>query len=276
MTVEPEIDIPAAYGRDSLEYTGEPVMHLIVWQKNEKDPQEWKETRDIYSSFFYEKTELPLVEGESILSVTDLNTMVNHQLGLTFTVEYDGDIKGEYDIMNTGRIYYSGNSDIVPASWGGSSKYKTEFDSTFSGNGSVTFNLNNPVLDYHLASNEYKSSKYYVNDWMEGKLFRSVFDEKQFFDLQPLHDAYPDAPEMLSEYERSITRTCMTLHAMHPTKPDIIVATAELEIKTYSFWQMEKPSNEIYDAFQTSGIPNNVYSEITVLSYEQSDSFLWE
>ena len=58
---KPELDSPEAYGLESLEYEADPVMDLIVWQRNSLSHNDY----DIpgYSEFYYEKTVLPLREG---------------------------------------------------------------------------------------------------------------------------------------------------------------------------------------------------------------------
>lgn len=59
------------YGVDSLEYVGEPVMKIYVWQRNDKDI----ETNTQYlgaSSYFYDLAPLTLKPGEKVSTEKDI------------------------------------------------------------------------------------------------------------------------------------------------------------------------------------------------------------
>lgn len=119
VAVKPELDSPAAYGVESLEYEAEPVMYLTVWQRNERKYSDYPDIPE-YSTFFYEKTELPLKKGNTLLSVTDIEEVYDSMHNyLSFTVSYDGPIKGQYDILAPELLFFGGNSDVVPAPWVG-------------------------------------------------------------------------------------------------------------------------------------------------------------
>ncbi len=276
VSVKPELDTPAAYGVDSLEYEAPPVMYLTVWQRNDKDSLEY----DIepYSPFYFEKTELILREGETILSITNPTVPFSDTFkGLTFTIDYNGTIQGQYDIHKYQHLYYGGNSDMVPRSWSGTTEFLTNSDSAFSGVKSVTFN----VLQYSVINEDRYTGKSnmphekYVDNWLSKYEVSDTFDRENFCVLQSFHEVYPDAPEVLADYERSITTTCLTINAMHPTKKDIVIATAVIQIKTYSTWYSETQLG-YEDLLLFKEYPNVLYSEISVKSYEQSDSFAWE
>ena len=270
---KPELDSPEAYGLESLEYEAEPILDLIVWQKNALDIYEY----DIpgYSEFYYEKTVLPLRKGETVLSHTDTKIIQSSE-GLTFTVEYDGQITGQYDFTKNEVLYYGGNNDKIPGMWWGSDEYMSNSDATFEGDKSVTFHIPQyaPInTAYYNGSSNVKHDKY-VEQWLEKRIVRDSFDRENFCVLQKFHEVYPDAPEALEKVERSVTTSLLTINAMHPTKKDIVVATAEIQIKTYSMWQIDG-SLEYEDWLFLQDYQETVYSEITVLSYKQSDSFSW-
>ena len=71
------------YGTDSLEYVGEPVMKIFVWQRNEEDSR----TNERYlsgSSYFYDLVPLTLTEGEKISTALIAPMML--QLGIVIAL----------------------------------------------------------------------------------------------------------------------------------------------------------------------------------------------
>lgn len=271
---------PAAYGVDSLEYEAPPVMYLTVWQRNERSYAEHADI-SIYSPFFYTKTELPLKEGNTILSVTNLNSVTDNTFYLPFTVSYDGFINGQYDIQHPELVFYGGNSDKVPAPWVGQDEFFYNDDASFQGDKNVSFSIQQlSVNNYqYYRQTDDTPHKNYAKKWLSNYKTSKNFDEDRFFEIQNFLEVYPDAPEIYAMFERSVTTTSLTINAMHPKLPDVIVATAVLEIRTYSLWDakdsdINKMTYEEHITFNE--YPNSVYSEITVLSYEQSDSFAWE
>ncbi len=270
---KPELDSPEAYGLESLEYVADPVMDLIVWQKNSLSTYDYDIPSE--SEFYYEKTVLPLREGEMVLSHTE-DGDANYD-SLTFTIEYDGKITGQYDIMKPEVLFYGGDNTKVQARWWGAENESfTEDDATFVGDKSVTISFNFPYSvinrEYYKGNSDVKHDKY-VEDWLKDRPVRDSFDRENFCVLQKFHDVYPDGPEEYEKVERSVTTTVLTFHAMHPTKEDVIVATADIQIKTYSEWQVDQYVEDQTRFFEE--YPPRIYSEITVLSYEQSDSFSW-
>ncbi len=272
---KPELDSPEAYGLESLEYVADSVMDLIVWQRNSLSTSDY----DIpgYSEFYYEKTVLPLREGEMVLSHTE-DADMTYYTRLTFTIEYDGNITGQYDIMKPEVLFYSGNNTTTQARhWGAENDYFTEDDATFVGNQSITISLDPYRVinrDYYNGDSNVKHDKY-VEDWLKDRPVRDSFDRENFCVLQKFQDIYPDGPELFAEAERSVTTTVLTFHAMHPTKEDVVVATADIQIRTYSQWYIDKKLELEDRMLFLEEYTGDAYSEITVLSYEQSDSFSW-
>ncbi len=270
---KPELDSPEAYGLESLEYVADPVMDLIVWQKNHLDPYEYKDI-EYGSEFFFEKTVLPLRVGETVVSHMD-DALSIYYGTLTFTIEYDGKITGQYDFTKPEVLFYGGDNTKVQARWWGSDDSFTEDDATFVGDKSVTVSIPQYCIinrEYYYGNSHVKHDKY-VEDWLKDRPVRDSFDRENFCVLQKFHDVYPDGPEEYEKVERSVTTTVLTFHAMHPTKEDVIVATADIQIKTYSEWQIDPYMEGQMRFFEE--YPPRIYSEITVLSYEQSDSFSW-
>lgn len=281
VAVKPELDSPAAYGVESLEYEAEPVMYLTVWQRNERKYSDYPDIPE-YSTFFYEKTELPLKKGNTLLSVTDIEEVYDSMHNyLSFTVSYDGPIKGQYDILAPELLFFGGNSDVVPAPWVGQDDFFYNPDSSFQGDKSVSFSVwNLTVYNYeYYQETDHTPYEKYVNNWLSRYGTSETFDREGFFAIQNFLDIYPDAPEIYGMYERTVTTTCLTIQAMDPRLTDVVVATAVIQIRSYSLWDakrsdMSKLTEEERLAFQE--YINKEYSEYTVLSYEQSDSFSWE
>lgn len=248
-------------------------MDLIVWKKNHLDPYDYEDIK-YGSEFFFEKSILQLRVGETIMSHMEDALAVFYET-LTFTIEYDGKITGQYDITKPEVLFYGGDNTKVQARWWGSDDSFTEDDATFVGDKSVTVSIPQYCVinrEYYKGNSAVKHDKY-VEDWLKDRPVRDSFDRENFCVLQKLHDVYPDAPEEYDQVVRSVTTTVLTINAMHPTKEDVIVATADIQIRTYSEWQTD-PYMEGLIGFEEE-YQETIYSEITVLSYEQSDSFSW-
>ena len=281
VSIKPELNSPEAYGLDSLEYEAEPIMYFTVWQRNERL---WSDYPDIpeHSPFFYEKTELPLKGGNTLLSVTNADNIYRPPFNLlSFTVSYDGPIKGQYDILGPELVFFGGNSDMVPASWVGQDDFFYNADSSFQGDKSVSFSVGRFIVqnDEYYRETDHTPYEKYVNNWLSRYGTTDTFDREGFFAIQNFLDIYPDAPEIYGMYERTVTTTCLTIQAMHPRLTDVVVATAVIQIRSYSRWDAKDSDKDklTYDegmAFKE--YINKEYSEFTVKSYEQSDSFSWE
>ena len=170
---------------------------------------------------------------------------------------------------------------MVPAPWVGQDDFFYNPDSSFQGEKSVSFSVWNLTVfnrEYYQETDKTPYEKY-VDNWLSRYGTTDTFDREGFFAIQNFLDIYPDAPEIYGMYERTVTTTCLTIQAMHPRLTDVVVATAVIQIRSYSSWDakrsdMSKLTYEEKMAFKE--YINKEYSEFTVLSYEQSDSFSWD
>ena len=270
-----------AYGLDSLYAEPEPIMEIRVWQRNEKETLDYPEEKS-YSNFFFNILPLELKKGETV------ETTVVPRMTIAETVievEYDGDIQGYFDISSANMINYTGESDIIPANYvGGSSKVRMNDDATFSGNRKMTLNVINWNETGVKASLAHKSS-YGENgafDWIQELEHANNFSYKDYYRIERFHEAYPETPIQdeaymnLRNYKRVVMTNYLTIQAMHPTKPDTPVATAVLEVTTYSSWYGVTLNNAELEYVFDRCDPNCNSGKVTVISYEQSDFFAME
>lgn len=263
------------YGVDSLECVGEPVMKIYVWQRNDKDI----ETNTQYlgaSSYFYDLVPLTLKPGERVSTEKDIFDMqyTAHNL---ITVEYDGEVFGEYEIKVLNQLSYSGSKEAVPGlQYSGSTGGKTgsaprfvQEDSSFSGNKIVTLNIENMISGI-------MNEKFTGQDNITAArlLKEHDVDVNDYLTKEKLSDLYPDAPEELKDLYRYVFTTHVTIHAKHPTKADVIVATAVLEVRQISAWQ--GTNGEIRRMLDLAKCYEENHTEIVVESYEQSDMLAFE
>lgn len=99
-------------------------------------------------------------------------------------------------------------------------------------------------------------------------------DLKDYITKENLSDLYPDAPKELNDIYRYVFTTHVTIHAKHPTKTDVTVATAVLEIRQISEWQ--GTNGETRHMLDLAKCYEENHTEIVVESYEQSDMFAFE
>jgi len=246
------------YGIDSLEYVGEPVMKIFVWQRNNMNPVDYP-SRDTCSAFYYYLLPLEMTTGNSICTVSRIekhqnlnNTIIN--------VEYDGMIKGEYEVKWEGSAIYSEMNDTFPNDWFYATKNKvfSHEDASFCLNGNMTLN----IVD--VGTNMLRNQR--MNTYYRSKLI----EERKYWDYaseQSIHEIYPDAPDSLSQVYRLVITGDLTINAMHERKEDVPIATAVLEIKQYSKWiapdvETSRELEKFCDSIS--------YADVTVKSYTQT------
>lgn len=264
-----------AYGVDSLYAEPEPIMEIRVWQRNEKDTLDYPQERS-YSKFFYDILPLNLKKGESVETtavprMTTADTVIE--------VLYDGDMQGYYDIAAKNMIYYTGETDMIPANrGGGDGTIRMNEDATFSGNRKMTLNVTNWNETFVKPSKSGKGENWELA-WVQQAEFKYNFSFKNYYVIERFHEAYPETPVLeeaymnLKNYKRIVMRNYLTIQAMHPTKPDTPVATAVLEITTYSSWYgVTLNEAEIEFVFERCD-PNCNSGTVKVVSYEQSDFY---
>ena len=262
------------YGTESLEYIEKPVMKVYVWQRNENDTK--SNTQYLGgSSYFYDLISLPLRKGERLTTEKDVFDGPRNPY-ILITAEYAGEIFGEYDIKAKEALIYSGSKEAIPGlQYGGSTGGKTgsvpdfrQEDSSFSANDVVTLSLLD--LSYH-AMNLINNIPDTITVFWE----RSYgVDLNDYITTEKMHDVYPDAPDELKDLYRYVVTTHVTIHAKHPTKSDVTVATAVLAVRQISEWQ--GTTGETRMMLNEAKCYEENHTEIVVESYTQSDMFAFE
>ncbi len=269
-----------AYGLDSLYAEGEPVMEVRVWQKNEKEWTDYPEHNSL-SDFYYERVPLNLQKGETVVTTYDRAKMSSNPVwSAVIDIVYDGDITGSYNIVSS-HIDYTGETNSIP-SQGVSGEGVRRSYATFEGNRSMTLSVHDYAelylaicLDSSLPAEQRGSAEATLrnfenqygmcwNDHYRTERFIQVYPEAADYDMEE----YPN----LNQLKRVVMTSYLTIHAMHPLKEDTPVATAVLEINSYSSWFGKLSDSEIGYVGKFCD-PNLHYSTVTVVSYEQSDAF---
>lgn len=282
-----DVRTPEAYGVDSLEYQAEPIMEIRVWQRNDKSYSDYPD-RGVHESFFYSILPLPLEEGASV------DTVWQPRIGIEDAIieaSYDGNISGFYDLRGDGMLDYTGKTDRWPSYGVSGADVRRSEDGTFSGNKTITLSIRNWAQTWIIESLDPSRSE--VDRGISRSILQSIESDhgflfEDYYFLEYYRDVYPDAPvqdenyKNLKQLRRVVMTNHLTIQAMHPTKPDTPVATAVLEIKQVSSWfgpqgglgQLNEGECGFMRAHCTSGDSyNDSYGTVTVVLYEQSDTF---
>ncbi len=282
-----DIRTPEAYGLDSLEYQAEPVMEIRVWQRNDKTQSDYPE-RKLNESVFYSILTLPLEAGASLDTVWQPFT--GHEQAV-LEVLYDGNIRGFYDIPASNMVDYTGETTLVPSYGVTGADVRRSEDGTFEGNKKMTLRVSNMTLLLQESFDPLVNAEAsgVTRSFLQSMENSYGFLFKDYYYLEYYRDVYPDAPvqdqkyKNLKQLKRVVTTNYLTIQAMHPTKQEIPVATAVLEIRQYSSWfgvsllDLNKSEKTFMQEHCTSNdFYNDCYGTVTVVSYEQSDSFSME
>ncbi len=267
---------PEMYGLDSLEYQAEPVMEIRVWQRNEKEYEDYPE-RNVNNPIFYNIVPLSLKSGVSVETKTTATQFYN--LEDVIEVVYDGNMTGHYDIAARNMVHYGGTTDNFYE------LDRTNDDGTFSGNRKMMLRVGN-TYEFSLLQASLDPYDSTISDTSQGRAQAEIsrietsrgINYKDYYHFEYFFDIYPDTPEVQAEYgnlrksKRLVLTNYLTIQAMHPTKPEVPVATAVLEITRYSDWFGTKLTpEEIRYGFTRCDL-NHYTSTVTVVSYEQSDA----
>ena len=269
-----------AYGLDSLYAEGEPVIEVRVWQKNEKEWTDYPEYNSL-SDFYYERVPLKLQKEETVVTTYDRTKMSSDPVwSAVIDIVYDGDITGSYNVASA-HIDYTGETNTIP-SQGVSGEGVRRSCAAFEGNRSMTLSVHDYTelylaisLDSSLPAERRGSAEATLrncenqygmcwNDHYRIERFVQVYPEAADFDIEE----YPN----LNRLKRVVMTSYLTIHAMHPLKEDTPVATAVLEINSYSSWFGKLNDSEVGYVGKFCD-PNLHYSTVTVVFYEQSDTF---
>ena len=264
---------PQAYGYDSLAYAAEPVMKIYVWQIGEQT------SRGDFLKSDHSIAELPTDGSASANNVYNLAKIGLDSSHTTIQIDYDGEIKGNYQYSYADAVYYMKTDDYAP--WGYFAFENKDIlnngDGTFAGNHSVTINVDDSCA-WLAADKELKSAeKNYAADIISFREETGNFKYEDIYRMQKITEVYDHVPDEIKHFERVMLTTHLYVNAMHPTKPETAVASADIEITSYSEWiNFHAASQKERELFTESGLTNTPYSTVTVVSYEQSDSFSME
>lgn len=280
-----ESDMSAeAYGYESLEYTGEPVMQICVWQRNERRIEDYP-WEDFYSPAFFDAVPLELKEGASI-STNEIPVKCDpvswevieghyNELNddIVITATFDGIITGEYDEIRY--LRYSSNLSEFPNGIVTNENGQVHgTDGTFTKPEKIILNFDSDtdlisrLWIHHIFEDERRGNEHLLRD---RELYKGL-DYDDFTEVERYTDVYPDADEKWKSVKRSVLTSYVTIRGADPIKPDVILCEAVLELKSYSAWIYENLEYSLQGEFIETMLENPT-TVVTVVSYTQSDKF---
>ncbi len=264
---------PEAYGVEKLEAEAPPAMQIAVWQRNEKNPLHFE--RNHYDKTFYNMVDLPLEEGASVCTITDNSYLDNHPHNVATSIQiyFEGLISGQYELKYSSALDFSGDNDIMP--FNSPDSFNTP-DTYFDWYDLVTVSV------HDLSSYVYHAEEYRRNNGTKTyeeyiKSFEQAgnFDLDDYLTYEKITDVYTDVPEELQDLYRAVVTTHLYIYGNDPVKQDIVLAEAVLELKSHSHWIGLGAGQPEY-LFEQYGFENKSYTDVTVVSYTQSDSYALE
>ncbi len=276
---------PEAYGVDSLDAIIQPPIEIEIWQKNDK-VSEKSNPADHFGIYepqakYYTRIPLKLEVGASVCTTYDTLLMPSpSEYSLIASVFYDeGTVRCTYDLPVKNIVTMKASSDLVPDMYSGdiqtdNSDVVQSPNGCITGNRSFSFSISDAVRNRLISRHDAAFKTPYAEIYLSQIESEAHVDLNDYYYLEKLKDVYPDAPNEIQDCERIVLTTHLTVEAMHPTKQDVVIASAVLEIKSYSWWLNtdSKPQSLFTDA----GIISKEYSVVTVISYEQSDMLLMD
>ena len=268
---DPEEYTPEAYGVEKLEAEAPPAMKIAVWQRNDKNRAFYE--RNYSDRTFYDMIELPMEEGGTVRTISENSFIERFDDNSEVAVQilFDGIISGRYELGYSYALYFSKDNDLKPHV---NDKAFHNSNASFSGNDIVTISVHD-IVQYVFEREHEDWGKPGINPeqrtvWEE----EGQFDLNDFLTFEKITDVYPDVPEEYKDYYRAVTTTHLYLYGNDPVKQEIVLAEAELELKSYSRWiGLRAGQEEVYEGF---GFENKSYTDVTVVSYTQSDSYAME
>ena len=262
---------PEAYGVEKLEAEAPPAMQIAVWQRNEKNPEHFD--RGFYHKTFYDMVELPMEEGGTVRTISENTYFINSvqdEVDTAMQILFEGPISGRYELGYSTALYFNGDNDEMPCYAPGS--FRND-NASFHWDDLVTISVN-PLTEYIYNAN--------VNDptlWHAEAIAAceqsGKFDIDDYLTYEKITDVYPDAPAEFQDLYRAVTTTHLYLYGHDPVKQDIVLAEAVLELKSYSRW-IGLGAGEPEYLFEQHGYENKSFTDVTVVSYTQSDSYAME
>lgn len=261
---------PEAYGVEKLEAEAPPAMQIAVWQRNDVNPAHFD--RGFHHKTFYDMIELPMEEGGTVCTITENSLIEKYDDNTTAAMQifFDGPISGRYELGYSTALYYSGDNDEIP-------RYEPGFfhndNASFSWNDLVTIAVA-PLTDYVFYANDYDPNRFYA-EAIEACEQHGNFDLDDYLIYENIMDVYTDVPDEFQDLYRAVLTTHLYIYGHDPVKQDIVLAEAVLELKSYSRW-IGLGAGQPEAVFASHGFENKSYTDITVVSYSQSDSYALE
>lgn len=267
----PEEYTPAAYGVESLEPEVKPAMQIAVWQRNEKNPELYD--RGFYHKTFYDMVELPMEEGGTVRTITE-NTYfissVQDEIITAMQILFEGPISGRYELGYSTALHYNGDNDEMPCYAPGS--FRND-NASFHWDDLVTISVN-PLTELIYNAIVYDPTRWNA-DAIAACEQSGQFDIDDYLIYEKITDVYTDVPEEFQDLYRAVTTTHLYLYGHDPVDQEIVLAEAVLELKSYSHWIGLGAGQPEY-LFEQYGFENKSYTDVTVVSYTQSDSYAME
>ncbi|MBQ7931966.1 MAG: hypothetical protein IJ334_13250 [Clostridia bacterium] len=259
-------------------------MEIREWQKNEKDWTDYPEYSSL-SDFYFERIPLKLKEGETVDTTYDRSKQSSEYVwSAIIDVIYDGNITGSCNIVIPYMVDYTGETDRIPSYRVTGENVRRSDDATFEGNRQMSLSVRDfshdlaDSLDHSLPVDQRGSAEATLRNCenMYGIRWKDHYRTEQFIHVYPEAAAIGlnDHPNM-KQFKLVIMTMYLTIHAMHQLKEDTPVATAVLEITSYSRWFGKLTAEELSYVGQFCD-RNLHYSTVKVVSYEQSDFFAME
>ena len=266
---------PEAYGVEKLEAEAPPAMQIAVWQRNDVNPEHFD--RGNHHKTFYDMIELPMEEGATARTITDesfyLSDSEDHT-DVAMQILFEGSISGRYELGYNHSLYFSKDNDVMPH-YNTSNKAFHNPGGSFSGQDIITISIQDIagfVFNYeHAAYDGREINNQYIEAYEES----GGFSLDDYLTYEKVTDVYDNVPEEYRDCYRAIVTAHLYIYGADPADPSIILSEAVLELKTYTRWIDLPPGlgEQVFDAYK---IPRRAFTDVTVVSYTQSDSYALE
>ena len=269
---------PEAYGLDTFEQNAPAVLHVSVWQRNDRSKTGENGGRiitDEVEGKYYNKIEMETEPGFEVCTTYDPLLMPgNRCYASVLTVSYDGPIRVTYDPPIPSLLSYMTSDRYIPSLYGGeinaaNDQVVTSTDGTVSGDSSFTLSIDLKPLNTILSKYDRYSENKLADSLISTMESQGNVQLRDYYRLEDFKEICPDGPKTFMGLQRIAYTTRLTVEGMHPGKSDVVLAKMELEITSYTWWlnTFEIPMQE----FRDQGVSNYEYSVVKLLSYSQSE-----
>ena len=262
---------PEAYGVEKLEAEAPPAMKIAVWQRNEKNRAHFE--RDYSHKTFYDMIDLPMTEGRSVCTISE-NSFIERfddNTEVALQILFEGRLSGRYELGYSSALHYSKDNDVMPFS---NDKAFSNPGASFNGNDIVTISVQDIGQYVYLYEHKLYDGREINLEIIQGYEQSGSFDLDDYLTYEKITDVYESVPEEYQDCYRAVVTTHLYIYGSDPVKQDIVLAEAVLELKSHSRWIGLPPGQE--ELFTAQGLEDKSYTDVTVVSYTQSDSYALE